>query len=142
MCLSTNEQQKTLPQNKTKSWNNYTNILVANSMNTTAKYIQGQLGAKIELEFEDLTKHEQLVVASLASSDRIVKTIRQIQNDCGWVKAPIGKARGNSRVRNALRRLVRANWVEHENEIGDGRYRLSCDALPKLLRLTGDAIEK
>lgn len=106
------------------------------------KYIQGQLGNKIELEFDELTKHEQLVVAALASSERNVKSIRQIQEDCGWVKAPIGKARGNSRVRNALRRLVRANWVEHESEIGDGRYRLSCDALPKLLRLAGDVLDE
>ena len=99
---------------------------------------QAQSAAPLQLGFEDLTEHEQLLVATLAIDGRPVKTLHEIMEDCHWNRGRGGHAKGYSRVRNTLRRLVRAQWVIHETEIGDGRYRLSVQALNRLRLLVDD----
>lgn len=105
---------------------------------TEFKSSQGQRAGALQLHFEELTKYEQLLVVSLAVEGRPVRTINQIMEDLGWHRIKGGKARGCSRVRNTLRRLVRAQWVQHAKEVGDGEYRLSKNALDRLRRLAKD----
>lgn len=99
------------------------------------KSSQGQQASPLALQFEELSLNEQIVIAALAHPERPVKTIKQITQECGWEEVNGSKARGNSRVRNSLRRLVRSHWVEHENHIGDGKYRLTSGALKKLMKI-------
>lgn len=99
------------------------------------KSSQGQRAGALRLSFDDMTKNEQMVVVALAREGRPVLTIREIMVECNWHHMPGGKAQGNSRVRNTLRRLVRANWVTHPDEVGDGKYRLSTQALARLRRI-------
>lgn len=80
----------------------------------------GQSGVAIELSFEDLNPNEKAVVACLRKAGCRMK-IRQVVEALGWDKPC--KSKGNSRVRNALRRLVRSSMVLHDKEIGDGTYR-------------------
>jgi hypothetical protein len=105
---------------------------------TEPKSSQGQRAGALQLHFEELTKNEQLLVSALAIEGRPVMTIKEIMEDLNWHRIPGGRARGNSRVRNTLRRLVRSQWVIHESEIGDGKYRLSKNALDRLRRLVKD----
>lgn len=46
--------------------------------------------------------------------------IAEIMEGLGWHKP--SPAKGNSRVRNAMRRLVPARWVEHAKTFGDGTF--------------------
>lgn len=94
---------------------------------------QGQRGEGIRLSASELTDNERRLVAVLAKPGRPTLTIPELATACKW-KRSLGKARGNSRVRNTLRRLVRARWVEHPDGIGDGRYRLTSSAKAKLKR--------
>ena len=96
---------------------------------------QGQRAGALQLHFEELTENEQLLVSSLAIEGRPVRSIKEIMEDLNWHRIKGGKARGCSRVRNTLRRLVRSQWVIHESEVGDGKYRLSKNALDRLRRL-------
>lgn len=102
------------------------------------KSTQGQRAGALQLHFEELTKNEQLLVTCLAVDGRPVKTINEIMEVLGWNKIRGGRARGCSRVRNTLRRLVRSQWVTHDTEVGDGKYRLSRNALDRLRRLVKD----
>lgn len=105
---------------------------------TEFKSSQGQRAGALQLHFEELTKNEQLLVTSLAIEGRPVRSIKEIMEDLNWHKIQGGRARGCSRVRNTLRRLVRSQWVVHESEVGDGKYRLSKNALDRLRRLVKD----
>jgi hypothetical protein len=96
---------------------------------------QGQRAGALQLHFEELSENEQLLVSSLAIEGRPVRSIKEIMEDLNWHRIKGGKARGCSRVRNTLRRLVRSQWVTHESEVGDGKYRLTKNALDRLRRL-------
>lgn len=102
---------------------------------------QGQRAGALQLRFEELTKNEQLLVTFLAKDGRPVQTIVELMEGLGWNKIKGGRARGSSRVRNTLRRLVRSQWLVHESEVGDGRYRLSKNGLDRLRRLN-DQLKK
>lgn len=102
---------------------------------------QGQRAGALQLRFEELTKNEQLLVTFLAKDGRPVHTIVEIMEGLGWNKIRGGRARGSSRVRNTLRRLVRSQWLVHDTEIGDGKYRLSKNGLDRLRRLN-DQLKK
>lgn len=106
------------------------------STQTKFKSTQGQRAGALQLHFEELTNNEQLLVTSLAVDGRPVKTINEIMEALGWNKIKGGRARGCSRVRNTLRRLVRSQWVTHDTEVGDGKYRLSKNALDRLRRIS------
>lgn len=99
---------------------------------------QGQRAGALQLRFDELTKNEQLLVSSMAVEGRPVKTIVEIMEGLNWHKMKGGRARGSSRVRNTLRRLVRAQWLVHATEIGDGQYRLSKNGLDRLRRIVKD----
>lgn len=105
------------------------------STQTQFKSTQGQRAGALQLHFEELTKNEQLLVTSLAIDGRPVRNINEIMEDLNWHRIQGGRARGCSRVRNTLRRLVRSQWVTHESEVGDGKYRLTKNALDRLRRL-------
>ena len=105
---------------------------------TEFKSTQGQRAGALQLHFEELTKNEQLLVTSLAIEGRPIRTIQEIMEDLNWHRIQGGRARGCSRVRNTLRRLVRSQWVTHESEVGDGKYRLTKNALDRLRRLVKD----
>lgn len=71
-------------------------------------------------------------------------TIKELVVACGWKSLRQGdtdnedhkgKARGSSRVRNTVRRLVKASWIEHPESIGDGKFRLTSLAASRLRRL-------
>jgi hypothetical protein len=96
---------------------------------------QGQRGKELKLHYSELTVNETKIVAVLAKSGRPTLTIKELVTACKWNKVEGGKARGNSRARNTLRRLVRASWVEHPEDVGDGLYRLTSSAAGRLRRL-------
>jgi len=104
---------------------------------------QGQRGKRYDLPFEDLTPSEKKVVLAFAGSPEPILTIKELVEACGWKSLRAsegnedfkGKARGNSRVRNSLRRLVRGKWVRHARTIGDGRYRLTDTAVASLSKV-------
>ena len=104
---------------------------------------QGQRGKKYDLPFEDLTKNEKKVVLALAESPEPILTIKELVEACGWKSLRAsnsndefkGHARGNSRVRNSLRRLVKGRWVQHARSYGDGRYRLTDRAVAELRKV-------
>lgn len=116
---------------------------IMSTQKTEFKSSQGQRAGALQLHFNELTKNEQLLVACLAVEGRPVMTIKEIQEELGWDRmrgseTMTGRARGCSRVRNTLRRLVRSQWVVHETEVGDGKYRLSKNALDRLRRMVGE----
>lgn len=120
---------------------------MTNQTNTKFKSSQGQRAGALQLHFEELTKNEQLLVTALAKPARPVMTIKEIQAELGWDRlhrsdTMSGYARGCSRVRNTLRRLVRSQWVTHKSEVGDGQYRLTKNALDRLRRLVNDTEPK
>jgi len=88
-------------------------------MKTTARISGGQSRAPIELPFERLNPNEKAVLECLRDNKRRMK-IREIMEANGWDKPC--KEKGNSRVRNSLRRLVPAGFVSHDKHIGDGTY--------------------
>jgi hypothetical protein len=96
---------------------------------------QGQRAGALQLTFHELTKNEQLLVTFMSKDGRPVHTIVEIMEGLGWNKIRGGRARGSSRVRNTLRRLVRSQWLTHATEIGDGKYRLSKNGLDRLRRI-------
>lgn len=79
----------------------------------------GQQGKPLDLEFDQLNLDEQAVLTTLRHGGDKMK-IRAIVEANGWDQ--IDKAKGNSKVRNALRRLVRSGLVMHNTAIGDGTY--------------------
>lgn len=115
--------------------------------NETPKSLQGQEGPELQLHFEELREPEQRVVTALAQPGRPVLTIKELVEACGWTSLHAsdanaefkGKARGNSRVRNSLRRLVRSKWVENAEAKGKGTYRLTTQAASRLRRLRKSA---
>ena len=96
---------------------------------------QGQRGKELKLHYSELTANEHKIVAVLAKPGRPTLTIKELVVACKWNKIEGGKARGNSRVRNTIRRLVRSQWVEHPEDIGDGLYSLTSLANARLRRL-------
>lgn len=83
---------------------------------------RGQCGPALELKVEDLNPNELAVLRFLTvdGEGRRAYTISEIMEGLGWHEP--SRLKGNSRVRNSLRRLVRARWVEHPQQLGDGRY--------------------
>lgn len=108
----------------------------------TQKSSQGQNGPELKLHYSELTPNERKVVDALAQEGRPVLSIKELVKACGWSSLRAseandefkGKVRGNSRVRNSLRRLVRSNWVENAEERGRGTYRLSKKGSDRLRR--------
>lgn len=116
------------------------------SKTTELKSTQSQRAGALQLRFEQLTKNEQLLVSHCAREGRPVFTIKELAEGLGWTRMKgsetmTGRARGVSRVRNTLRRLVRSQWLIHDTEIGDGKYRLSKNGLDRLRRLN-DTLKK
>jgi hypothetical protein len=105
------------------------------STQTEFKSNQGQQAEGLRLKFEDMSDNEKEIVILLAKPERPVMTIKEIMEALNWHRGPGGRARGNSRVRNTMRRLVRSRWVGHKSEVGDGLYRISTSALTKLEKL-------
>lgn len=101
----------------------------------TLKSNQGQASSPLRLTFEELSANEQEMVIFLGVEGRPVFTIKELMEGLGWHLGRTGKARGNSKVRNTLRRLVRSHWVSHQSEIGDGKYRISTSGLNRLMKL-------
>lgn len=102
---------------------------------STFKTKECQQGSPIRrLAFEDLNPHERAVVQTLSerthTGRRKPKRIVDIMRENHWER--IGLQKGNSRVRNALRRLVRSRLVEHKKEVGDGTYRITPKGLRQL----------
>lgn len=82
---------------------------------------RGQCGPVLELKIEDLNPNELAVLRFLAGDGkRRAFRISEIMEGLGWHEP--SRLKGNSRVRNSMRRLVRARWVEHVNQLGDGKY--------------------
>lgn len=108
---------------------------MANAFKKEFKSTQGQQARVLQLHYEELTKNERDVVRYLATEGRPVRTIKEIMEGLNWNHVKGGRARGNSRVRNSLRRLVQSGWVGHELEVGDGRYRLTRNAVERLRRI-------
>lgn len=91
-------------------------------MGTNLANTRGQRGASLVLKFDDLNKNELAVLRFLAGDGetRRAYKITEIMEALGWHEP--SRLKGNSRVRNSLRRLVRARWVEHARVYGDGTY--------------------
>lgn len=106
--------------------------------NNGFKSDQGQRAGALQLTFNELTKNEQLLVTHCAQDGRPVFSIVELMEGLNWHKMKGGRARGCSRVRNTLRRLVRSQWLVHESEVGDGKYRLSKNGLDRLRRIVKD----
>jgi hypothetical protein len=110
---------------------------------TEWKSNQGQRAGALQLRFEELTKNEQLLVTFCAQEGRPTFTIKELAEGLNWTRMKgsetmSGRARGISRVRNTLRRLVRSQWLIHATEVGDGKYRLSKNGLDRLRRLNDE----
>lgn len=91
-------------------------------MGASLAYARGQRGTVLELKPTDLNKNELAVLRFLTGDGegRRAYRITEIMEALGWHK--LSRLKGNSRVRNSLRRLVRAQWVEHAKIHGDGTY--------------------
>lgn len=111
------------------------------STQTEFKSNQGQQAEPLRLKFEDMSDNEKEIVVLLAHPDRPVMSIKEIMEALNWHRGQAGRARGNSRVRNTLRRLVRSKWVTHKSEVGDGLYRITTSALSKLEKLVDEKPE-
>lgn len=85
--------------------------------------VSGQSGKPLDLEAQDLNSKEGCVVAALAG-DVNPAPINALAAIC----FPNEGAKANSWVRNSLRRLVRARWVE---KVGTGTYRLTDEGRSK-----------
>lgn len=95
----------------------------------------GQSGKIKFVDYDKLSDYEKLIVRCLLPEKgkaRHVMSIKEIQKACDWEeleasdknKEFAGHARGNSRVRNALRKLVTSCWVESYPAKGSGKYRM------------------
>lgn len=95
-----------------------------------AKPTSGQSAPPIEsLSFDDLNKKEKQVVGCFGlKGEREVHTIEALAKEA--FRSQTSK-KANSWVRNCLRRLVRANWVE---KVTPGEYRLSEPGRKRLVR--------
>lgn len=96
---------------------------------------QGQRGEELKLHYSELSTNEKKIIGVLAKPGRPTLTIKELVVACKWNKVEGGKARGNSRARNTLRRLVRSSWVGHPEDVGDGLYRLTSGGANRLRRL-------
>lgn len=108
------------------------------STQTEFKSNQGQQAEALRLRYDELSDNEKEIILLLAHGDRPVMSIKEIMEALNWHRGPGGRARGNSRVRNTMRRLVRSRWVGHKSEVGDGLYRITVSALNKLEKLVAD----
>jgi len=84
---------------------------------------RSQRGKNIDLTLDMLNANERAVLDTLNAEGRGTPEpmkIAEIMLANQW-HIP-DKAKGNSRVRNSLRKLVRGQWVTHSVEFGDGRY--------------------
>lgn len=116
----------------------------------TPKSNQGQRGRKRDIPFEELSKNEKKVVLALAEASEPILSIKELVKECGWSSLHAskanpefkGNARGNSRVRNALRKLVKGRWVQHASRYGDGRYKLTPRASEELPRLKATKVAR
>jgi len=79
----------------------------------------GQSGPALSLRYEDLNKNEKAVVGCLKLADQPL-SISQIVLVLGWERPC--KVKGNSRVRNSLRRLVRSSLIDR---LKSGTYALA-----------------
>ena len=79
----------------------------ASKKTAAAKSNQGQSGPTLELGVDKMNKNEVKIVKGIftKSGERKPHTIKELQSLIG------GKS--TSPARNALRRLVRAGWIEH-----------------------------
>lgn len=92
-----------------------------------AKSSQGQTGPKLDLVWGKLSKNEKHVLKIMLpepGEHRKPMTIAEIAADTGWTKR-MSKKKANSWVRNQMRRLHRAGFVEHAEKIKDGNYVLT-----------------
>jgi hypothetical protein len=95
-------------------------------MSKVDKVSGGQRGKALSLSFDQLNSGEQSILQTLRGSGGKMK-ISAIVKALGWDKPC--KVKGNSRVRNSLRRLVREGFVIHNSKVGDGTY-MSADIGP------------
>lgn len=89
--------------------------------------LRGQSAEAKGMEFGQFNTSEQRIMAVLdpnGSGTRTILTLNELVAATGWQKK-FGAKRGNSKVRNALRRLVREGFVEHPVDLKDGQYRMS-----------------
>jgi hypothetical protein len=105
------------------------------STQTEFKSNQGQQAEPLRLQFDDMSDNEKEVVALLAQEGRPVMSIKEIMEALNWHRGQAGRARGNSRVRNTVRRLIRSNWLTHKSEVGDGLYRITTSGLNRFMKL-------
>lgn len=105
------------------------------STQTDFKSNQGQQADSLRLPFDELSDNEKEIVMLLAQTEQPTMSIKEIMEALNWQRGPGGRARGNSKVRNTLRRLVRSRWVGHKSEVGDGLYRITTSAMNKLEKL-------
>lgn len=89
---------------------------------STGKASSGQQGKALSLTFEQLNSNEKSVLTVLQAAGEKRK-ISSVVRSLGWDEPC--KVKGNSKVRNALRRLVRSGLVMHNKQIGDGTYMAS-----------------
>jgi hypothetical protein len=105
---------------------------MSNEEQMAKKTSQGQGAGAIEISLDKLNDNERAVLGALAEGEGM--KIREIVYRLGWNLCACGGCKsdggatpcynkGNSRVRNSLRRLVRGGFVLHGKNIGDGRYR-------------------
>lgn len=88
-------------------------------MSKVDKVSGGQQGKALSLSFDQLNQGEQSVLEALRASGGRMK-ISAIVKALGWDKP--SKVKGNSKVRNSMRRLVREGFVIHNSKVGDGTY--------------------
>ena len=100
------------------------------------EHSQGQRGPVMQFHYDELSKLERAIIDTLAASKTPLEIV-EIMEANNWHKIKGGRARGNSRVRNTLRRIVRAEWVGHpkDGETGDGRYRVTTKGRARLRSL-------
>lgn len=103
----------------------------AKSAERSLKVPSGQSGPRIEIEVGDLNRKERRVLFLLLGDDdasRETYTLGEMA-DALWAKSK-GPAVANSWVRNSLRRLVRAGYVE---KVAPGCYRVSASGRSKIV---------
>lgn len=83
---------------------------------------RSQRGEAIELTLDMLNDNERAVLDTLNRDGEPMK-IAEIMLANQW-HIP-DKAKGNSRVRNSVRKLIRGRWITHTKNFGDGRYQIT-----------------
>ena len=102
-----------------------------------AKTGGGQSGDSLELSLDRMNDNERAVLAAMGEIEISPCKNKHIAMHLGW-DVPDPK-KGNLKVRNALRRLVRSGWVLHAGEIGDGQYRLADSPAPRAVEVETEA---